>query len=137
MKLISLAVLVSALVSPSAPVFEKYGPPVHAVWQATPPPATVDEKPIATIPSAQKPAQKAPELTPLEKAQIEIFSLKQQLALTTAQLQVCQANAAPTTYQSTLTAIGQEIAEMITAYEKAHPGWTRDPKTLQPVKKGG
>jgi hypothetical protein len=79
----------------------------------------------------------APPVTPLVRAQLEVVSLKQQLALATAQLDTCRAQVAPTAYNSTMAALDREAQALVQAFEAEHPGWTLDLKTGQPVKKGG
>lgn len=86
----------------------------------------------------EKPAPaKPPAVSDTVKLQLENAALKQQLALVTAQLQICQSKLAPESYRDASAAIQAEIAKVITEFEKANPGWTLDASTMQPKKKGG
>lgn len=91
---------------------------------------------VAAVRAAQDPA--AMPVVELEtRLTLEVASLKQQLALVTAQAQMCQGQLAPTTYRNTLEAIEPEVARVVAEFERAHPGWTIDRKTSHAVKKGG
>lgn len=77
-----------------------------------------------------------PALTTLEQRDITIASLQQQLALVSAQKDVCQGQLAPAQYQNANAAIGEGLKAIRATYEKNNPGWTLNDQ-MQPVKKGG
>lgn len=85
-----------------------------------------------SVAAAQAPA--VPDVTSLK---LDLIALKQQLALVTAQAQVCQGQVAPGAYRESMTALEREIASVVADFEHTHPGWTLHPQTRQPQPKGG
>jgi hypothetical protein len=90
---------------------------------------------VASAQDKPAPAQ-APEVSAAVKLQLENAALKQQLALVTAQLQICQSKIAPEAYRDVSATIQADVMKIVQDFEKAHPGWTLDAATMTPKKKG-
>ena len=78
----------------------------------------------------------APAVSDVTRLQWENAGLKQQLALATAQRDVCQGQLAPAAYKATSDALDADVKRLLEEFEKANPGWTLAPSG-RPVKKGG
>lgn len=99
--------------------------------------------PVAQVPAPPvAPGAATADLTPLERKDLDLWQLRQQLsgalkqiADLQAALGACQGNLGSYQAAQNAQALEFESKELVAKYEKAHPGFTLDPKTGQTSKK--
>src|SRR5689334_15526089 len=91
---------------------------------------------IAQAPTPTPPVSSpAPTISDTLKLQLDNAGLRQRIAVLEAQKEACEARVAKDSSTAAITEVQQSVTALILAFEKEHPGWTLDLKTLTAVRK--